>query len=57
MKYKKGLKRRFNEGTLVDDHVPLKIYKGRKKRKKIEPPKTKWEKLLEWLKKVLKFQK
>ena len=50
MKYKKGLKRKFNEGTLVNDHVPLKIYKGKKKRKKVKPPKTNWEKFLDWIK-------
>ena len=50
MKYKKGLKRKFNEGTLVNDHVPLKIYKGKKKMKKVKPPKTNWEKFLDWIK-------
>ncbi len=52
-KFKGSLQRQFKEGTLVDDHVPLKLYK-RKKRKKIEPPKSNWEKFIDWIKNLFK---
>lgn len=46
VKFKGGLKRQHNEGTLGGESVPLKIYK----RNKPKPKKTKnnWEKLKDW---------
>ncbi len=46
VKFKGGLKRQHNEGTLGGDSVPFKIYNPKKpKRKK---PKTSWEKFKDW---------
>ena len=46
VKFKGGLKRQHNEGTLGDDNVPFKIHK--RKKPKRNKPKTIWEKFKEW---------
>ena len=48
VKFKGGLKRQHNEGTLGEDSVPFRI-KKRNKPSKPTKPKTIWEKLKEWL--------
>ena len=51
-KFKGGLKRQHNEGTLGGVSVPFKTYSRKKpKRKK---PLTKWEKFKEWLSNLFK---
>tara|TARA_B100000745_G_scaffold213242_1_gene141377 strand:+ start:321 stop:485 length:165 start_codon:yes stop_codon:yes gene_type:complete len=47
VKFKGGLKRRHNEGTLGGDSVPFKIHK--RKKPKLKKPKTIWERFKEWL--------
>ena len=46
VKFKGGLKRRHNEGTLGGDSVPFKIHK--RKKPKLKKPKTIWDKFKEW---------
>lgn len=47
-KFKGSLNRQFKEGTLDNNHVPFKTYR-RRKGKEIKPPKTNWEKFIEWI--------
>jgi len=46
VKFKGGLKRQHNEGTLGEDSVPFKIHKRNKPKPK--KPKTNWEKFKDW---------
>ena len=47
VKFKGGLKRQHNEGTLGEDSVPFRTYK--RKKPKQNKPKTIWGKFKEWL--------
>ena len=46
VKFKGGLKRQHNEGTLGGDSVPFRTYKRNKPKR--NKPKTIWERFKEW---------